>query len=233
MEIEFSNFEVDKSIFGEKTISGLYDTQGTFIYNNLYNIEKPKINNNLSVRAYLLLNRLSRKKYILTKKLLNDLELDSKKQKLKLKDLSMTDYIKVVIIRLVSKSCKTIILKNIDISLNYAEQSRLFNTLRRNIKLIDKTIIFESMNIENIVLNSDYYVIIDDKRVVYSGDDFTKIPVKTEIMEIVDLANEKGAKLSYYKDINDLLKAIYRSVKEWNIFYRFHMMDQNLMVFKN
>ena len=134
--------------------------------------------------------------------------------KLKLKELSMVDYIKVLVIRLVSKSCKTIVLKNIDISLNFNEQARLFNALRRNIKLVNKTIIFESMNIESIVPNSDYYVIVDDNKVIYSGDDFTKLPVKTEIMEIVDLANKKGAKLSYYKDINDLLKAIYRSVKQ-------------------
>ena len=214
MEIEFSNFEVDKKIFGEKTISGLYDTKGTFIYKNLYGIEKLKVNNNLTVRTYLLLSKLSRKKYSLTKKLLNDLEIDSTKQKLKLKELSMVDYIKVLVIRLVSKSCKTIVLKNIDISLNFNEQARLFNALRRNIKLVNKTIIFESMNIESIVPNSDYYVIADDNKVIYSGDDFTKLPVKTEIMEIVDLANKKGAKLSYYKDINDLLKAIYRSVKQ-------------------
>lgn len=214
MEIEFSNFEIDKKIFGEKTISGLYDTKGSFIYSNLYNVEKLKVNNNLSVRAYLLLNKLSIKKYTLTKTLLNDLEIDAKKQKLKLKNLSMADYIKVVIIRLLSKPCKTVILKNIDISLNSNEQSRLFNALRRNVKLINKTIIFESMNIDNIVVNSDYYVIVDDNKILYSGDDFTKLPIKTEIMEIVDLANEKGAKLSYYKDINDLLKAIYRSVKE-------------------
>lgn len=214
MEIEFSNFEVDKAIFGEQTISGLYDIKGTFIYKNLYGIEKVRVNNNLSVRTFLLLNKLSRKKYTLTKKLLNDLEITSAKQKQKLKELSMTDYIKVLVIRYVSKPCKTLVLKNIDISLNDNELSRLFNSLRRNIKLINKTIIFESMNLESIVVNSDYYVITDDNKVTYSGNDFTKIPIKTEIMEIVDLANKKGAKLNYYKDINDLLKAIYRSVKQ-------------------
>ena len=214
MEIEFSNFEVDKAIFGEQTISGLYDIKGTFIYKNLYGIEKVRVNNNLSVRTFLLLNKLSRKKYTLTKKLLNDLEITSAKQKQKLKELSMTDYIKVLVIRYVSKPCKTIVLKNIDISLNDNELSRLFNSLRRNIKLINKTIIFESMNLESIVVNSDYYVITDDNKGLYSGNDFTKLPIKTEIMEIVDLANKKGAKLDYYKDINDLLKAIYRSVKQ-------------------
>ena len=214
MEIEFSNFEVDKAIFGEQTISGLYDIKGTFIYKNLYGIEKVRVNNNLSVRTFLLLNKLSRKKYTLTKKLLNDLEITSAKQKQKLKELSMTDYIKVLVIRYVSKPCKTIVLKNIDISLNDNELSRLFNSLRRNIKLINKTIIFESMNLESIVVNSDYYVITDDNKGLYSGNDFTKLPIKTEIMEIVDLANKKGAKLNYYKDINDLLKAIYRSVKQ-------------------
>ena len=33
-------------------------------------------------------------------------------------------------------------------------------------------------------------------------------------MKITDLANDKNSKIPYYKDVNDLLKAIYRSVTE-------------------
>ena len=40
--------------------------------------------------------------------------------------------------------------------------------------------------------------------------------IKTNLMKIADLANERNAKLDYYKDVNDLLKAIYRSVSDEN-----------------
>ena len=75
-------------------------------------------------------------------------------------------------------------------------------------------IIYISKNINCIIPNTDYYIITKDNKVVYSGDDINSLPVKTELMEIVDLANKKGAKLKYYKDVNDLLKAIYKNVEK-------------------
>ena len=60
-------------------------------------------------------------------------------------------------------------------------------------------------------------MIVDDKTVLFNGDNFERLPIKTNLMKIADLANKKNAKLDYYKDVNDLLKAIYRSVSDKEI----------------
>ena len=214
MEIEYSKFEVDPKVFGKKTITGIYDLDGDYIYKNLYKIEKLKINNKLTVRAFLLLNSTTKSKYLLAKNLLDDFEITNIKRKKRLKDLAFGDYLKVLIIKMVLNSSKTIILKNIEISFTSRELSNIFNALRRNLKNTKKRIIYITKNVETLVLNTDYYVITKNNKMIYSGDDINSLPIKTESMEIVDLANKKGAKLKYYKDINDLLKAIYKSVEK-------------------
>ena len=213
MEIELSKFEVDKDIFGEETICGLFDLNDTFINNNLYGIEKLKVNSNLSVRSFLLIDKLSKNKYKLVKTFLKEFEIDNKKKRKKLNQLCYSDFIKVIIIKALANSSKTVVIKNIDIAMNKIELDNVFNTIKRNKKLIKKSIIFSSTRIENVIMYSGYYVIVKDKIMVYSGTDFTKSPIKTPLMEFTDLANEKEANLGYYKDVNDLLKAIYRSVK--------------------
>lgn len=214
MEIEYSKFEVNPDLFGDKQITGLYDLSGNYIYKNLYKVEKLKINNNLTVRAFLLLNSMTKTKYSLAKNLLNDLEITPQKRRKKLNELAFGDYIKVLIIKMILNSSKTIVLKNIEISFTARELSNLFHVLRRNIKKLNKKIIYVSKNIDTIILNTDYYVLTKDSMKIYSGDDINSLPIKTELMQIVDLANNKGANLKYYKDINDLLKAIYKSVEK-------------------
>jgi len=214
MEIEYSRFEVNPEIFGEKLITGVYDLDGNFIYRNLYRLEKLKINNMLTVRSFLLLSSMNKKKYTLAKNLLNDLEITPQMRRKKLVNLAFGDYIKVLIIKMILISSKTIVLKNIEISFTSKELTNIFHVLRRNLKNYPKKIIYISKNINCIIPNTDYYIITKDNKVVYSGDDINSLPVKTELMEIVDLANKKGAKLKYYKDVNDLLKAIYKNVEK-------------------
>ncbi len=214
MEIEYSRFEVNPEIFGEKLITGVYDLDGNFIYRNLYRLEKLKINNMLTVRSFLLLSSMNKKKYTLAKNLLNDLEITPQMRRKKLVNLAFGDYIKVLIIKMILNSSKTIVLKNIEISFTSKELTNIFHVLRRNLKNYPKKIIYISKNINCIIPNTDYYIITKDNKVVYSGDDINSLPVKTELMEIVDLANKKGAKLKYYKDVNDLLKAIYKNVEK-------------------
>ena len=125
-----------------------------------------------------------------------------------------TGAVRVFLGSMILNSSKTIVLKNIEISFTARELSNLFHVLRRNIKKLNKKIIYVSKNIDTIILNTDYYVLTKDSMKIYSGDDINSLPIKTELMQIVDLANNKGANLKYYKDINDLLKAIYKSVEK-------------------
>ena len=87
-------------------------------------------------------------------------------------------------------------------------------TLRRNLKDIDKTIILSSNSLDNIVPLCTKYIVLNNADVDYAGSNIEMLPVKTEIMKFTDRANDRKAKMSYYKDPSDLLKAIYRSVKK-------------------
>jgi len=74
--------------------------------------------------------------------------------------------------------------------------------------------LFSTNKIDNAIEVCDRFIIASENRIIYDGKDIDKLPEKTSIASFVDGANSKGAKLSYYKEPNDLLKAIYRSVKK-------------------
>jgi hypothetical protein len=58
---------------------------------------------------------MNKKKYTLAKNLLNDLEITPQMRRKKLVNLAFGDYIKVLIIKMILISSKTIVLKNIEI----------------------------------------------------------------------------------------------------------------------
>ena len=133
-------------------------------------------------------------------------------------DLSDTELIKILIIVLSLNSSKTVVLKYVDSYFNDRELNNYFRYLIAILERRDKTIIFESSNYDNLIKYGGNYVILENGKIkrTESINDLNK---KTELMKITDLANKRSSKMVYYKDVNDLLKAVYRSVteKKWLI----------------
>ena len=66
---------------------------------------------------------------------------------------------------------------------------------------------------DNLAQYPDRYIVVDENQITYNGKKFDAVHESTAIKNFTALANAKGAKLKEYKEPNDLLKAIYRSVK--------------------
>jgi ABC-type sugar transport system ATPase subunit len=213
MEIEYSNFSVNPKIYGTNEITGIFDPDGDFVYNNFYDIKKIQYNENMSVNMYLKFGINSNNKKTLAK-MMSELEFNKSFMQKKLKVLSSSELIKVLVLKSCLSNSKVVFLENIDIYLTNKDLENLLRVIKGSLNEISKTVIFVSNKIDNIVKCTDRYVISENGKIKYNGKDLKELPLKTEIMDFVDLANNKKANVDYYKDINDLLKAIYRSVKK-------------------
>lgn len=212
MEIEYSNFDINKEIFQENKINGLIDLNSNLLYNKIYNIQKVKYNYNQKVKYFFLKELLNNSNILKT--LEEDFYINKEVLNRKMEELSTSELCKTLLIKACLSDAKVIILKNIDMYFNDRDLKDLFFVLKKHIEKIKKTIIFSTSKIDNIILNVDNYIIARENEVLYSGNSISSLNEKTDIIEFVDAANKKGAKLHYYKDRNDLLKAIYRSVKK-------------------
>lgn len=207
--IKYTNFLVDEQVYGNYEIVGLVDMTGEFLYETMYDIKVPTFSSFLSVSLYLNLGNKNRK---LTNILLSEFEIDRNLLNRPLSKLSSSELVKILLIKVATGDAKTIILDSIDTYLNYNDFTSVLKTLKSHIKEIDKTVIFSTNKVDNI-LSCDRYIIANDGSIIYNGNDIASLPIETETASITNLANKKGAKLDYYKDVNDLLKAIYRSVQ--------------------
>lgn len=212
MEIEYSNFALDVNTFGRNEICGLIDKNSNFIYNRVYDIKKQEYSTRFKTRSYIAVDKLRKKN--LFNNLKDEFEITKEMENKSLKQLSSSELLKVLVLKGALSSAKVIILDHIDDYLNDRDLSMVLKGLKKNAKEIEKTIIFSTNKVDNIINNCDRYIIASENRVIYNGNNLDMLPVKTQIAEFVDTANEKKAKLIYYKDANDLLKAIYRSVKK-------------------
>ena len=212
MEIEYSSFIPDFETFGNRELCGIVDKNGTFLYNKIYDIRRLEYNKMHTVKMFLAIDKLKNKDLI--DNLFSEFEQNNEIYNKKLKDLSSSELIKVLIIKLTVSRVKVIILEHIDTYLNNRDLANILHTLKTILDRLDKTIIFSTNKMDNIIRECTRYLIASEDHLIYKGTSIEDIPEKTEIMKFVDAANKKKAKLVYYKDASDLLKAIYRSVKK-------------------
>ncbi len=193
-------------------IYGIYDPEGMYLYNTVYDIKSISYNPDLSVNWFLKLQARKDGKKIIDN-FLDEFELGKEILKRKLKTLSSSELLKVLIIKVCLINTKAIILDNIDHIFSWKDLNNVLKVLRKYAKDKNKTILFQTNNIDNMIIHIDKYIVIKDEHVIFSGSDFDSLPVLTETTEFSSLANQRGADLAKYKEPSDLLKAIYRSVK--------------------
>lgn len=212
MEIEYSTYEIKNSIYGNCELVGLYDITGDFVYNNFYDIRNVSYSKKKTANMYLkFMQNVSNKKLIDT--LISDLGIEKNILKTTMGNLSSSELIKILLIKSLTSDAKVIILKYIDIYLNYKDFKIIMQTIKNHLTEIGKHIILVTNNADLLIEQCNRFIVAENKQIIYNGKDIKEFPIKTSIAKFVDTANEKKAKLDYYKSADDLLKAIYRSVK--------------------
>lgn len=214
MEIIYTNNELDTHYFKKYKINGLYSVNTNYLKSLDIDLKEIPINKKMNTGIFIKHGNKQRGNIIT--ELLKEFDIEHL-QKQKLGDLSTTELIKIIAVKELVSSNETIIFKSIDNYLNTRDLKRFFQILNNHTDKLKKTIIFETTNIDNLSKVCSNIMIVDDKTVLFNGDNFERLPIKTNLMKIADLANKKNAKLDYYKDVNDLLKAIYRSVSDKEI----------------
>ena len=211
MEITYTNIPLESHYFKKFKINGLYSIDSNYI--KLQIVDEKNININKKMNVGIFLKYGNKKNINLISELLKEFDIEHL-QKQKLGELSTTQLIKVITIKELASNHETIILKSVDNYLNTRDLKRYFQILKNHVEKAKKTIIFESTNIDNLSKVCSNITIVSKNQIIFNGDNYDRLPVKTNLMKIADLANKKDAKLDYYKDVNDLLKAIYRSVSD-------------------
>lgn len=212
MEIEYSTYDIKNSIYGNCELVGLYDITGDFVYNNFYDIRNVSYSKKKTANMYLkFMQNVSNKKLIDT--LISDLGIEKNILKTTMGNLSSSELIKILLIKTLTSDAKVIILKYIDIYLNYKDFKIIMQTIKNHLAEIDKHVILVTNNADLLIEQCNRFIVAENKQIIYNGKDIKEFPIKTSIAKFVDTANEKKAKLDYYKSADDLLKAIYRSVK--------------------
>ena len=214
MEIIYTNNELDTHYFKKYKINGLYSINTNYLKTLEISLNEININKKMNTGVFLKYGNKQKGNIII--ELLKEFDIEHL-QKQKLNELSSTELIKIVAIKELVGNNETLIFKSIDNYLNTRDLKRFFQVLNNHIDRLKKTIIFETTNIDNLSKVCSNILIVDDKTILFNGDNFERLPIKTNLMKIADLANKKNAKLDYYKDVNDLLKAIYRSVSDKEI----------------
>ena len=211
MEIVYTNNELDSHYFKKYKVNGLYSKNSNYLKSLAIDLKEININKKMNVGVYLKYG--NKQKFSIISELLKEFDIEHL-QKQKLGELSTTELLKILTIKELVGNNETIILRSIDNYLNTRDLKRYFQILKNHIDKLRKTIIFETNNIDNLSKICSNILITDNNNVLFNGNNFDRLPMKTNLMKIADLANKKNAKLDYYKDVNDLLKAIYRSVSE-------------------
>lgn len=212
MEIVYSNKEHELIIKSE--ITGIYgdlidlvkmgvDVEG-IIYDDEWTVKRFLNGMKLSVssRVYSIFSYL---------------DLDKRILKMKIKDLSKTDFKFILLAYLLINNKKIIIFDYFDVGLSYKDQKRLIRIIR-TMKADGLTILIISKNLVFLDQIVSSVMVLDNEKVLYNGKmddlikDNSKLIEEPEILKFIKLANKKGAKLDYTLDSKELLKDIYRSV---------------------
>ena len=199
----YSNLQ-DKGYFINKSFIGLLgDTRD--ISALISNVNKVKLNHNMKVKR-------------IVKKLeyLDLLELNKDILKMRIKDLSYSEYKMVLLMKVCSLEPDVVILNNFDLGFNYKVRSKIVKFIKTINATNNTRFIIISNDILFINKCSKYLMLVKNKIIKYQGDIISAIKQdlvdKPQIIKFIDLANEKNAKIDYTLDNKELLKAIYRSV---------------------
>ena len=214
MEIRYSNYNETLHYFKTSNINGLISLKGNYVNEKVKAIKNISYNGKLQVGLFLKINGLFGGTNV--NKILEDFEIDKRVLRLKLSDLSDSELAKILIIKLLTSKVKIILLKSIEMYFPLRDFKIFMQKLVNYVEKNKQMIIYETNNIDVLTDICNSITIFDGEKVIFSGDDFRRLPIKTNLMKFADLANERNARLDYYKDINDMLKAIYRSVSDEN-----------------
>lgn len=150
--------------------------------------------------------------------ILNYLEIDSNILNKEIKDLSKTEFKWMLLAYLLIINKKYIIFDYFDIGLTYKEQKKLIRIIRKIFKdgykiiVISKNFVFLSQLDSDITVSIGANTLLTGNMldIVLENSRLFELP---EIIKFINLANKKGAELTYTFDSKELLKDIYRGVK--------------------
>lgn len=157
------------------------------------------------------------KHYLKTTEYFNDLKLDNELLNKKIADLSSYELMCFKLLTIINKKPSIIILDNVDCKICEKYKSKLLNFIRlinasKRIKFIiisSNTVFLNQISKDCLVMKNG---IIKYQGQIIEGIKSDQIK-KCEIIDFIDIANQKkNAKLDYYLETKELLKAIYRSV---------------------
>lgn len=121
------------------------------------------------------------------------------------------------------KNAEVIIIDEPTLGLDYNSKKAVTKVLK-DLKKADKTIIITSNDIEFIHMVSDHIFVLANGQIIFEGDKY-KVFKEEDILasygidvpNVIKFSNvaqkEKGIKLGYRDEINDLIKDIYRNAK--------------------
>lgn len=200
-------------MFTNKTNNLLNDRQFLSFIGEVKDLET--ILSNLNLLGYKETKKV--KHYLKTTEYFNDLKLDNELLNKKIADLSSYELMCFKLLTIINKKPSIIILDNVDCKICEKYKSKLLNFIRlinasKQIKFIiisSNTVFLNQISKDCLVMKNG---IIKYQGKILDGIKSDQIK-KCEIIDFIDIANQKkNAKLDYYLETKELLKAIYRSV---------------------
>lgn len=182
------------------------------LLNEGFDIEGLMYDDNWTVKRFLNGFRFKINERIIT--LFNMLELDLELLNKKIKNISRTDFKFVLLTYAILKNYKTIIFDHMDLNMSHKDKKKLLNFIRK-IKNAELSFVFLSTNMEFLYKVSDHLIIFNEGKIVYDDlieNVYNESIIDSKIIKFINLANNKGANLTYTFDRKELLKDIYRSV---------------------
>lgn len=182
------------------------------LLNEGFDIEGLMYDDNWTVKRFLNGFRFKINERIIT--LFNMLELDLELLNKKIKNISRTDFKFVLLTYAILKNYKTIIFDHMDLNMSHKDKKKLLNFIRK-IKNAELSFIFLSTNMEFLYKVSDHLIIFNEGKIVYDDlieNVYNESIIDSKIIKFINLANNRGANLTYTFDRKELLKDIYRSV---------------------
>ncbi len=182
------------------------------LLNEGFDIEGLMYDDNWTVKRFLNGFRFKINERIIT--LFNMLELDLELLNKKIKNISRTDFKFVLLTYAILKNYKTIIFDHMDLNMSHKDKKKLLNFIRK-IKNDELSFVFLSTNMEFLYKVSDHLIIFNEGKIVYDDlieNVYNESIIDSKIIKFINLANNRGANLTYTFDRKELLKDIYRSV---------------------
>lgn len=182
------------------------------LLNEGFDIEGLMYDDNWTVKRFFNGFRFKINERIIT--LFNMLELDLELLNKKIKNISRTDFKFVLLTYAILKNYKTIIFDHMDLNMSHKDKKKLLNFIRK-IKNDELSFIFLSTNMEFLYKVSDHLIIFNEGKIVYDDlieNVYNESIIDSKIIKFINLANNRGANLTYTFDRKELLKDIYRSV---------------------